>query len=533
VKRRAKILFGLVLVVIAGAALLIYSQGRSRRKLEAYEQQLRTQGEKLELGELFPIAPEGSYAAAQSFMSLVNVTGRLSNAPPAMKIIAPGRASVSWRQEAMPDWNNRMTNIWPGLSVELEANRGALSNLESLLNGPALCFNLDYSKGFALLLPHLAPLRQAEVLASAAAMSALHQYDYAQAWKHLQTTVGLVQRYEPEPIVISHLVRVGMANIAIDATWQFLQSDRWTDGQLAELQADWESLEFFDASATAFAMERATDIGTFELLRKAYNEMTNMLGSGSGSGGLLNDPVELAKDVAERWHYRIWQHSWSYDEESYFIEMSTAGLRAIRSTELTGTYFPVLKGLRAEITRINRIHTNDIGHFLLRPMLWRDEDWISASVVNFANAEVARRLAVTAIALKRYKLRHGKYPADLNVLVPEFCKQVPVDFMDGRPMRYKPTPDGNYLLYSVGEDGEDNGGDSTQIEGERSQPKSFWTGGRSWLKGRDIVWPQPATAEQVAEYYKESSPKFFPIPGPVKATPVSTNAPAGTNAAGR
>lgn len=522
-----KILLGLFLMVIMGAALLIYTQNSSRRKLEAYEQQLRAQGEKLEVAELVPVAPEGSYAAAQTFMSSVGMMRNITNMPPAMKMIAPGRALVAWQQEALPDWNNRETNIWPGLMMELEANRDSLSNLEAALNGPALYFNLDYSKGMVLVLPHLATMRQAELLASAATMSALHERDFVRAWKNLRTAVGLVRRYEPEPIVISHVVHAAMASIAIDTTWQFLQSDQWTDAQLAELQADWESSEFFDASESAFAMVRAMHSSTFRLLRKAYGEMTNMLGV-PGSVSLMNDPAEYAKDVAARWHYRLWQHSWSYDEESYFLEKSTAGLKAIRSTELTGTYFAALKGLNAEIAVINKNHSNETSHFLLQGMFSGQEEWVSRSVGRFANVETGRRLLVTAIALRRYQMRHGSLPADLNTLVPELLRQAPVDFMDGKPLRYRPTPDGNYLLYSVGEDGEDNGGDPTPSETDNSQSR-LWPEGRrnSWLKGRDIVWPRPATAEQLAEYNKKLAGEFEPIPQPVKARPVSTN--AGTN----
>ena len=64
-----------------------------------------------------------------------------------------------------------------------------------------------------------------------------------------------------------------------------------------------------------------------------------------------------------------------------------------------------------------------------------------------------RRIVVTAIALERYRLRHKEYPARLSDLTPEFLSKLPIDFMDGKPLRYRPKDDGTYLLYSVGEDG--------------------------------------------------------------------------------
>jgi hypothetical protein len=67
--------------------------------------------------------------------------------------------------------------------------------------------------------------------------------------------------------------------------------------------------------------------------------------------------------------------------------------------------------------------------------------------------------------------------------------------MDGKDLRYRLNADGTYLLYSVGEDGVDNGGDPTPKEGK----------GPGFRNGRDWVWPRPATAEEVQAYDAEQS----------------------------
>jgi hypothetical protein len=62
-----------------------------------------------------------------------------------------------------------------------------------------------------------------------------------------------------------------------------------------------------------------------------------------------------------------------------------------------------------------------------------------------------------AAALAVFRVEHGKYPATLNELVPGFVERLPVDHYNAKDFIYKPTNDG-YLLYSIGDNGIDEGG---------------------------------------------------------------------------
>jgi hypothetical protein len=109
--------------------------------------------------------------------------------------------------------------------------------------------------------------------------------------------------------------------------------------------------------------------------------------------------------------------------------------------------------------------------------------------------EASRSVAVTAIALKRYQLRHDQLPAEPAALVPEFLPAIPRDPVDGQPLRYQLKPDGSFLLYSVGEDGMDDSGDPSGPKQRSASPQM--------QRGRDWVWPQPATAEEIDAYKRE------------------------------
>jgi hypothetical protein len=90
----------------------------------------------------------------------------------------------------------------------------------------------------------------------------------------------------------------------------------------------------------------------------------------------------------------------------------------------------------------------------------------------------------TVIVLKRYQLRQGKMPANIASLIPEYLGALPRDLIDGQPLRYQLNADGSIVLYSVGENAQDDGGDSRPAEsGTSPQRHDPWS-------GQDWVWPQ-------------------------------------------
>lgn len=67
-----------------------------------------------------------------------------------------------------------------------------------------------------------------------------------------------------------------------------------------------------------------------------------------------------------------------------------------------------------------------------------------------------------AMALARYRLRHGDYPAELVALVPKMVPSIPRDAFGNESFGYH-RKDGGYLLYSYGLNGSDDGGSSNDL----------------------------------------------------------------------
>ena len=74
-----------------------------------------------------------------------------------------------------------------------------------------------------------------------------------------------------------------------------------------------------------------------------------------------------------------------------------------------------------------------------------------------AEAETQRRIIIAALALERYRGRHGSYPKSLQELIPELLQTPLRDFMDGQPLRYRLADGNHFVLYSIGLDCIDNG----------------------------------------------------------------------------
>jgi hypothetical protein len=80
------------------------------------------------------------------------------------------------------------------------------------------------------------------------------------------------------------------------------------------------------------------------------------------------------------------------------------------------------------------------------------------AVFNAAEHHIQLQDAAEAVvALELWHRRHGQWPARLDELVPELLPAVPVDRLDGQPLRYL-VRDGQPTLYSLGKDRRDGGG---------------------------------------------------------------------------
>ena len=228
----------------------------------------------------------------------------------------------------------------------------------------------------------------------------------------------------------------------------------------------------------------------FAHLRESRAVYISTIFPGSGSPGVA-EFAEDSRRALRRWHeqttgYWAWKWYGSYHQELLAGQAWQIGLEAVRRIQTDKVFRPAQQFVATSLAFSSSTSGDPSAGFRA---LGNTGHSIRRFLSGAAAAESQRRLLVTALALKRFHLKHGKYPTDLNALVPEFVAEVPRDWIDGQLLRYRLKSDGTFLLYSIGEDGVDHGGDATPAKpGEHP---------RDW-NGRDWVWPEPASPEEVA-----------------------------------
>jgi len=299
---------------------------------------------------------------------------------------------------------------------------------------------------------------------------------------------------------------MAIVSLAVCDNWEILQSPDLTDKQLAELQRDWMGLEFIRADENALAMERVNGEITLAEWRSSNSGLHQYFALGKRSRELMGLPSQDETPWAgARTTIKIfmWRYWWSYPDELRSLKGYVVLLNAARFAQTNGSF---QSALRYQDTGLNELGISKLDdEFWMLFSQEADFHWMFSQTVKMSEwmlkrvmaAETAREVVVTAIALKRYQLRHGNYPPGLNSLVPEFVPTIPRDPVDGQPLRYRLNTDGTFTLYSIGEDSKDDGGNPSLEKGSESSYPGWQN-----PHALDWVWPQPATPEEIQKYYE-------------------------------
>lgn len=493
--RRRRIWLSVCVVLLVAPFLFLVSERvRGQKSLANYLRQLANQGEKLAIDDLIPPESEGPNGASDlmnAFERLVPGTVLLEHTPPLTRIVPSGRAIVGFAQ---PDWSEGEQKFdWQQLSADLQTNAAALGEVRRALAAPSFRNEIDFRTGFDVPLPHLSAPRQIAQWLSAAMQDAIRERRADEAAANLVAQIHLPRVLIEDRLAISELLRSAAATMARNATWEALQWDGWSDEQLAAIQAAWERQDFLGTLAQSFEGERVFIQHSYERIRQSNQRTVEYL-YWTEDYPLWEEPDPFAERTAverlarffkRQVYCRVWRFAWSHQDQRRSAEFMQRLLQVSRQAAIAKSWTAV----EAEIDAIQ--YESVDWNFYDR---WRYPSpatiiALPSIVRRMLQAETERSMALSAIGVHRYRLRHGHWPPTLEALIPQFLSEMPVDCMDGTPLRYRVEPDGGFLLYSMGIDGKDDGTDNTLLP-EKTNHRNLW-------ERRDFVWPRVATREEI------------------------------------
>ncbi|HZL42272.1 MAG TPA: hypothetical protein VFD66_03215 [Verrucomicrobiae bacterium] len=305
----------------------------------------------------------------------------------------------------------------------------------------------NYGAGVAMQLVHLPRIKSCSQYLSLHATAALKAKDTQTALEDTKIQFRLIDSIRNEPILISYLVRSGVLQIALQPVWEGLADRQWTEADLNAIQSELGKLDFLADYHFAIRSERACNLWVIDYIHKSgiygFNGLFPSDSKRSQNGDEGGDNVGEAM-------FRLIPAGW-FDQNKLSLcrGYETYVLPAVdRERHLVPPGF--LAQSQAAISRQTPRPFDVISRLFLPAVI--------GSVARCARTQTSVDLARVACALERYRLANGQFPETLDALAPKFIEALPHDIINGQPLKYHRTQDGQFVLYSVGWNQTDDGG---------------------------------------------------------------------------
>ncbi len=511
--RFLRVLLGSVVALATLIALFYLEEGwRGQHAWNAYAKQMTARGEVFDFKAVMPPpVPDDQNFAMTPFLAPLfdflpgTQTWRDTNATQRTmqfgnKLFALPDQIGDWRKGQRTDWpaceaalvawhekersgQVQPTDAKPPLVTNLVETAGAvvaglneyepvLAELRAASRRPHARFGIRYEEedGAGILLPHLAIIKKYGRILSVRASAELVLGQPEPALADVDLALDLTDTMHSEPFLISHLVRCAMIQLAMQPVWEGLADHKWTEPQLQALQQRLEKFDFLADSATAMRGERACGNSVIAYVRQ-HPAKLDMVGFSEGD----NSTYSLGEAAGV-----LMPRGWLYREQVNYNRLFSEVLQP--GVDYTARRLsPKLMQQHEEmlVESIGTGWSRLIHHRLMAAMLLPA---LTKAQVKFAGTQTVLDEAVLACALERFRLVNGRYPEALVELAPRFVAKLPHDLITGELLKYRPTDNGRFILYSVGWNETDDGGKIALTPGK--SPHLDSTQG-------DWVWPSP------------------------------------------
>jgi len=447
-KKTLKVTAFVVFALLTLIALLCVEESvRGKAAWQRNLRELEARGDTLDILKLAPppVPDAQNMAAAPIFAELMTASnqdqtrlvGTLS------KVFPKNPPVTDWRMQGqrvdLARWRAACSN--ENLLAALQPAAAVLQEVADAAARPQCRFPIQYGKGFACLLSHLSSLRQCARTLQLRALAELEVGQSEAALKDVRLMLRLANSLENEPTLISLLVRMACLGLAQQTVWEGLAAQRWNDAQLQQLQQDLSPIDVLEHLETAFRGERCMAKWALDML---LDNPGNLM--------MLTEVTDGKNTHAASWLWHALPTGFLYfnclNVDLFYQRQMLPCLDS-----RTGRIYPARTDAIEPACVATKQHA--LPYHVLETFMIPA---VSSVVSKAGVAQTLAQNATLACAVERYRLAHGKLPEKLDALVPQFIAQLPRDVIDGQPLRYRLDGSHGFVIYSIGWNQKDDGG---------------------------------------------------------------------------
>src|SRR5439155_1749490 len=193
----------------------------------------------------------------------------------------------------------------------------------------------------------------------------------------------------------SQMMRVAVGRMGLELTWEALQESEWNDQQLGAMQHCWERIDFLEALEKGMEGQRCEGMEILGILRASKWRWQGLPGVPASS------TKPHGEELAVQNLGRLFVRTTAERDLLLTLRHTQSGVELVRSLQAGRSWKEVNESLERLSARIERLSTSQTRILFLFTILALPNT--TSAFRTAVGAETERRLAVTAIALKRYE----------------------------------------------------------------------------------------------------------------------------------
>ncbi len=339
------------------------------------------------------------------------------------------------------------------------------------------------SSVIGVLLPHIQALRSGGIILHGDTRLAIEENDPRRAIENIEATFGIARQATDSPILVCALVGLAIADKGFEQIEDILveHPDFFTLSDLEYLQSlvreqDFGSFVRFDGEKALF----------YDIIQRSFTD------NGKGDGRLTYDGLKLMYSIVPALTGFDSPKALQHQPFSKIIGVALASRKETIDSfdqfiSLVEEDFakPIYEQPNRITASFEKIIEQGSGNQMFLESLVPAFEQVGGAVERRIALQDATELA---IAIERFRRQFGEPPQQLDELVPDFIREVAKDRVTGGWLNYV-LVEGQPTIYSIGNDGKDDGG--IPLVDENGAPAHLtFVNSEQQYAGDWILWPQ-------------------------------------------